>query len=156
MSTTVTVRRHRAPDRIAELEARLAQVEADSRALIARNEELICELTGTILAASRYSLRAAVADEENGRLKAANEDLRHKTIRAKAEQERLRQAVINARPRIREVPSAMVRPFAPVVVLPYVSPVPYRSTANDETQQLPILDQPQKAVWPVYATAATT
>ncbi|WP_405883564.1 hypothetical protein OG747_36305 [Streptomyces sp. NBC_01384] len=156
MSTTVTVRRHRAPDRIAELKCRLAQVEADNRALIARNEELICELTSSILAASRYSLRAAAADEENGRLLKANADLRHKTIRAKAEQERLRQAVINARPKIREVPSAMVRPYSPTVVLPYVSPVPYRSTANDETQQLPILDQPQKAVWPVYAMPVTT
>lgn len=154
MSLTTAPGKHTASYR--ELEARLAQAEADNRALIARNEGLVCELTSTILAASRYSLRAAVAEDENGRLLKANEEWRHKTIRAKAEQERLRQAVINARPKIREVPSAMVRPFAPVVVLPYVSPVPHRSTANDETQQLPVLDQPQKAVWPVYATAATT
>lgn len=154
MSLTTAPGKHTAAYR--ELEARLAQVEADNRALIARNEELVCELTGTILSASRYSLRAAAAEEENGRLKQANEEWRRTTVRAKAEQERLRQAVINARPRIREVPSAMVRPFAPVVVLPYVSPVPYRSTANDETQKLPVLDQPQPAVWPVYATPATT
>ncbi|MEU8902124.1 hypothetical protein [Streptomyces mirabilis] len=154
MSATTAPGKHTAAYR--ELEARLAQAEADNRALIARNEELVCELTSTILSASRYSLRAAAAEDENGRLKAANEEWRRTTVRAKAEQERLRQAVINARPRIREVPSAMVRPFAPTVVLPYVSPVPHRSTANDETQQLPVLDQPQKAVWPVYATPATT
>ncbi|MER5902952.1 hypothetical protein ABT150_23075 [Streptomyces mirabilis] len=154
MSITTAPGKHTAAYR--ELEARLAQLEADNRVLIARNEELVCELTGTILSASRHSLRAASAEEENGRLKQANEEWRRTTVRAKAEQERLRRAVINARPKIREVPSAMVRPFAPVVVLPYVSPVPYRSTANDETQQLPVLDKPQSAVWPVYATPATT
>jgi hypothetical protein len=154
VSVTIAPGKHTAAYR--ELEARLAQAEADNRALIARNEELVCELTSAILSAIRYSLRAATAEDENGRLLKANEDLRHATIRAKAEQERLRQAVINARPRIREVPSAMVRPFAPQVDLPYVSPVPYRSTANDETQQLPVLDRPQPAVWPVYAMPATT
>lgn len=152
MSVITAPGRHTAAYR--ELEARLAQVEADNQALIARNEELVCELTNAILSASRYSLQAAAAEEENGRLLKANADLRHTTIRAKAEQERLRQAVVNARPRIREVPSAMVRPYSPVVVLPYVSPVPHRSTANDETQQLPALDRPQPAVWPVYATPA--
>jgi phosphoenolpyruvate carboxylase len=152
--TTTAPGKHTAAYR--ELEARLAQVEADNQALIARNEELVCELTSTILSASRYSLRAAAAEDENGRLLKANADLRHTTIRAKAEQERLRQAVVNARPKLHPVPTDLVRPFAPVVVLPYVSPVPHRSTANDETQQLPVLDRPQPAVWPVYAMPATT
>ncbi|NUP38942.1 MAG: hypothetical protein HOY76_18485 [Streptomyces sp.] len=125
-----------------ELEARLAQAEADNQALIAANEDLVCELTRTILDASRHSMRAAVAEEENGRLKARVRELGDKVIRAGAEHARLRQAVVNARPRIREVPTALVRPFAPEVVLPYVSPVPYRSTANDETQQLPVIDMP--------------
>ncbi|GHD70472.1 hypothetical protein GCM10010317_077830 [Streptomyces mirabilis] len=156
MSATVTVRRHRAPDRIAELEACIAQLEGEKAALEKANDQLACDLTRTVIRASQDAMWRAQADEENGRLKARVKELGDKVIRAGAEQERLRQAVINARPKIREVPSAMVRPFAPVVVLPYVSPVPYRSTANDETQQLPVLDQPQKAVWPVYATAATT
>ena len=63
-----------------------------SPALVARNEELICELTSTILSASRYSARATVADEENGRLKAANKELRHTVIRAKAEPGLLRKS----------------------------------------------------------------
>lgn len=155
MSLTVTARgKHSAAYR--ELEAKLAQVEADNEALIAANEDLVCELTRSIIRGSQDAIRKAEAEEENGRLKAANETLRHATIRAKAEQDRLRQAVINARPRIREVPTDLVRPYSPVVVLPYVSPVPHRSTANDETQQLPVLDQPQRAVWPVYAARATT
>lgn len=155
MSLTVTARgKHTAA--YLELEARVQQLEADNEALIAANEDLVCDLTRTIIRACQNEMRIAIAEEENGRLKAANEELRRKTVRAQAEQERLRRAVVAARPKPREVPSEMVRPFAPVVVLPYVSPVPYRSTANDETQQLPILDQPEPAVWPVYAMRATT
>lgn len=143
-----TAGRHSAAARIAALEARLTQAESDNRALTARNEELICELTGTILSASRYSLRAAAAEEENGRLKESHKELRHTVIRARAEQDRLRRAVINARPKIQQVPTDLVRPYSPVVQWPYVSPVPYRSTANDETQQLPVIDQPEP--WPAY------
>lgn len=146
--------RHTAAHRIAELEARVRQLEADNRELIARNEELICELTSTILSASEYSLRAAAAEGENGRLKASHTELRHATIRAKAEQERLRRAVVNARPKLHPVPTELARPFAPVVQWPYVPPLPYRSTANDETQQLPLIDLPEPAVWPVYAMRA--
>lgn len=143
----------RAPDRIAELEARIreleasqddyvAQLEAENASLLADNEQLACDLTRTILRACQDAMWRAQTDEENRALKAANKNLRHTTIRAKAEQERLRRAVINARPRIREVDTQLVRPYSPVVVLPYVSPVPHRDTSNDETQQLPIIDRP--------------
>ncbi|WP_158101851.1 hypothetical protein [Streptomyces swartbergensis] len=40
------------------------------------------------------------------------------------------------------MPTDLVRPYSPIVCLPYVSPVPWRDTSNDDTQQLPILDQP--------------
>lgn len=140
MSVTAAPGRHTAAYR--ELEARLAQAEAGNRALIARNEVLVCELTSTIISASQYSARAATAEEENGRLQASHKELRHTVIRAKAEQERLRRAVVAARPRIREVDTRLVRPYSPVVVLPYVSPVPYRDTSNDETQQLPVIERP--------------
>lgn len=129
-------------DRLADTEARLDQAEADNRALTAANEDLVCHLARTIIDASRHSMRAAVADEENGRLKTRVKELGNKVIRAAANEARLRQAVINARPRIREVPTDLVRPYSPVVCLPYVSPVPYRSTANDETQQLPAIELP--------------
>lgn len=156
MSITLAARgKHRADDRIAELEARIAelesgqddyvqQLEADNEVLAAANEDLVCELARTIISASGHSMRAAVAEEENGRLKVRVRELGDKVIRAGAEHQRLRQAVINARPLIREVPCAMVRPYSPEVVLPYVSPVPYRSTANDETQQLPAIELPQR------------
>lgn len=125
----------RADDRIAELEARIRELETT-------NEKLSCDLARTIVRASQDAMWRAQADEENGRLKKRVRELGDKVIRGAAEHARLRQAVINARPRIREVPTDLVRPYSPEVVLPYVSPVPYRSTANDETQQLPILDLP--------------
>ncbi|MFE5368113.1 hypothetical protein [Streptomyces mirabilis] len=157
MSLTIAARgKHRADDRIAELEAKLAQAEADNQTLIAANEDLVCELTRSIIRGSQDAIRRAEAEEENGRLKARVKELGDKVIRSGAEQQRLRRAVVNARPKIHPVPTDLVRPFAPVVVLPYVSPVPHRSTANDKTQELPVLDRPEQAVWPVYATPATT
>lgn len=50
--------------------------------------------------------------------------LQNKVIRAEADKARLRQAVVDARPRITVVDTQLVRPYAPVVVLPYTSPVP--------------------------------
>ncbi|MFJ6566552.1 hypothetical protein ACIQNU_03975 [Streptomyces sp. NPDC091292] len=90
----------------------------------------------------RDAILVAQLRAELAAVTAANEEWRRATIRAKAEQQRLRQAVINARPRITTVPTALVRPYSPVVVLPYVPPVPHRDTSNDTTQALPILDQP--------------
>jgi hypothetical protein len=145
VSLTVTARaKHSAA--YLELEARIRQLEADKAALAKANDQLACDLTRTVIRASQDAMWRAQADEENGRLKKANKELRHTVIRAKAEQERLRRAVVNARPRIREVACQMVRPYSPEVVLPYVSPVPHRSTANDETQQLPVIELPKPAV----------
>lgn len=140
--TVIAGGRHRAATR-AELEARIRQLESDKAALQRANDQLACDLTRSILRASQDAMWRAQADEENGRLKKRVRELGDKVIRGAAEHARLRQAVINARPRIREVPTELVRPFAPVVQLPYVSPVPYRSTANDETQQLPAIELPQ-------------
>ena len=142
---TPSTGRHSASARIAELEARIAVLEADKAALVAANEQLACDLTRTVIRASQDAMWRAQADEENGRLKTRVRQLGDKVIRAGAEQQRLRQAVINARPRIMQVPSQMVRPYAPEAVWPYVSPVPYRSTANDETQQLPVIELPKGA-----------
>lgn len=146
MSLTAAPGKHTAAYR--ELEARLARAEADNRALTARNEELVCELTSTIISASQYSARAAVAEEENGRLKDSHKDLRHTVIRAKAEHERLRRAVVNARPRITVAYQNLDRPYISHVQIPYPVPVG-ECTANDETQQLPILDLPESP-WPAY------
>lgn len=132
----------RAEDRIAELEAQLAQTQADNRALVADNEDLTRALAAAVILSCQDEMRVAIAEEENGRLKARVKELGDKVIRGAANEARLRQAVINARPRITQVPTELVRPYSPEVVLPYVSPVPYRSTANDETQQLPVIELP--------------
>ena len=132
----------RADSRVAELEARIRRLEADKQALAKANEQLAHDLTRSILRASQDAMWRAQADEENTRLKARVRDLGNKVIRAGAEHARLRQAVINARPRIREVPTDLVRPYSPIVQLPYTSPVPWRDTSTDQTQQLPVLDWP--------------
>jgi len=79
---------------------------------------------------------------ESTAVKTANEELRRTVIRAKAEQERLRRAVVNARPKIGVAYQRLDRAYVSEVQLPYPVPVG-RSTANDETQQLPVIDQPQ-------------
>ncbi|MFF0166734.1 hypothetical protein [Streptomyces prasinus] len=135
-----------------ELSARARQVEDDNRQLTAANEDLVCELARSIIRGSQAALRAAELEAENQALKARVKTLSHKVCRSAAEQERLRRAVVNARPRIREVPTDLVRPYSPVVQLPYVSPVPYCDTSAEQTQELPILDQPQP--WPTYQVTA--
>jgi len=143
MSITVTARgKHTAA--YLELEARVAQLEADNQALIAANEDLVCDLTRSVIRGCQDEMRIAVAEEENRRLKARVRELGDKVIRAGAEKQRLRQAVINARPRITVAVQQLDRPYVSHVQIPYPVPVG-RSTANDETQQLPILDLPQPA-----------
>jgi hypothetical protein len=127
-----------------ELRDRARQMEADNRQLIAANEELVCELTRSVIHGCQSATRAAELETELAAVKAANEDLRRATIRAKAEQERLRQAVINARPRITKVDTQLVRPYSPVVALPYTSPVAWVDTSSEDTAELPVLD------WPTY------
>ncbi|MFJ4925368.1 hypothetical protein [Streptomyces sp. NPDC088736] len=155
MSIIISTRggRHTTAHRIAELEARNAELEAENAALVGANEDLVCELTRVIVRSCNDELRIAAAEEENGRLKARVKALGDKVIRAGAEHARLRQAVINARPRISVAVQQLDRPYVSHVQVPYPVPVG-RSTANDETQLLPLIEQPEP--WPVYATAATT
>lgn len=124
----------------ADLRARRA--EADNRQLIAAVEDRERDLHTALVRGCQDAILIAHLREQLSGTVAGIRKTQGDLIRAKAEQERLRRAVVHARPRIREVPTALVRPFAPVVVLPYVSPVPYRDTSNDETQQLPILERP--------------
>ena len=117
--TVKTVGRHSPAN--AELRARRA--EADNTALIAAVEDRERELHIALVRGCQDAMLIARQKEQLAGMAVANRELRHKTIRAMAEQERLRQAVINARPRIRQVDTQLVRPYSPVVCLPYVSPV---------------------------------
>ena len=134
------------------LSAHARQVEDDNRQLTAANEDLVCELSRSIIRECQTSMRVAALEAENRALKARVKELGNKVIRGAAEQARLRQAVVNARPRIRVAPTDLVRPYSPVVQLPYVSPAPYRDTSNDATQELPILDRPEPR--PIYRVPA--
>lgn len=68
-----------------------------------------------------------------------------KIVRAEAEHRRLRTAVIAGRPRIIPVPSAMVRPYAVGIPIPYPVPLRPRDTSGEITQETPLLDLPAMA-----------
>lgn len=124
------------------LRAELRQAEADNRTLTASVEDRERELHTALVRGCQDAMRIAHLREQLAGAVAGIRKTQHDLVRAKAEQERLRRAVVNARPRIHRVDTELARPYSPVVCLPYVSPVPYRDTSNDDTQQLPVIDRP--------------
>lgn len=126
-------------------ELRARRAEADNVQLIAAVEDREREIHTALVRGCQDAMLIAQQREQLAGAVAGIRTLQHDLIRAKAEHQRLRQAVINARPRIREVPTDLVRPYSPIVCLPYVSPVPYRDSSSDETQQLPAIDRPDRA-----------
>lgn len=86
------------------------------------------------------------ATAENEALKARVKELGDQVVRQSADLARLRHALIQARPKVYQVPTRLDRPYAPAAVqLPYPVPVAGRDTSNDTTQPLPILDRPHAA-----------
>lgn len=130
--------------------ALIKQLKEDNAALIATNEDLVCELTRSLIRGMQEATARSEAETENAALKAANKNLADKVIRAGAEHARLRQAVINARPRITETVQRLDRPYVSHVQVPYPVPVQSAETTNEQTQQLPILDLPETDPWPDY------
>ncbi|MFI9244206.1 hypothetical protein ACIGXF_16815 [Streptomyces sp. NPDC053086] len=129
MSIAISVRaagKHSA----ANTDLRARRAEADNIRLTAALEDRERDLHTALIRGCQDAMRIAWLEEQRAGLVAHCRELTHKTIRALAEQERLRQAVVNARPRIREVPTDLVRPYSPVVVLPYVSPVDHEEVAS--------------------------
>lgn len=114
--------KHRADDAIAARDQRIRQLRAENNALTRETDEQAADIHRLItrscadamhIAQLKLQLDAAVREVKR---------LGNKVIRAEVEHRRLRQAVIDARPRIRVVQTDLVRPYAPVVELPYVSP----------------------------------
>ncbi|WP_185932511.1 hypothetical protein [Streptomyces sp. WAC 01325] len=124
------------------LRADLRQAETDNQALTAAIEDREREIHTALVRGCQDAMLIAHLREQLAGAVVGIRQTQHSLVRSKAEQERLRQAVVNARPRIHQVDTDLVRPFSPVVCLPYVSPVPYRDTSNDATQQLPVVDRP--------------
>jgi hypothetical protein len=100
-----------------QLKTELDQLADDNAVLTGDREDMVCALTraGIRIGDLEAELAAAVAEVRQ---------LQRRVWRDAANVARLRQAVINARPRITVVDTQLVRPFAPEVALPYVSPVP--------------------------------
>ncbi|MBD0743499.1 hypothetical protein [Streptomyces sp. CBMA152] len=129
-------------DRILTLTAANARVRADNSELIAANEVLESEARWVLIRSCSDSIRVAQLTQERDRAVAEVKRLQRKVIDAGVEHQRLRTAVTLARPRIYAVDTQLVRPFSPSYELPFVSPVPYRDTSSDTTQELPLLDRP--------------
>ncbi|WP_432077756.1 hypothetical protein [Streptomyces sp. YPW6] len=136
MSLTHPSGKHRADDRIDELAARVRELEAE-------NESLTCELTRTLLRGMRDATALAEQRTINQELIDRVEELNARVIRDGAEKRRLRQAVINARPRITEVVQRLDRPYVSHVQVPYPVPVQPADTSNDETQAIPLIYLPE-------------
>jgi len=115
--------KHRADDAIADRDERIAQLAYDNETLMQANELLVCELTRAVIRACQDSTRIAALAADLEQAVTEIRRLQRQTIRDAADKERLRQAVVDSRPRIKVVDTQLVRPYAPVVQLPYVSPV---------------------------------
>ncbi|MEU2403342.1 hypothetical protein ABZ609_03315 [Streptomyces rubiginosohelvolus] len=136
MSLTHPSGKHRADDRIDELAARVRELEAE-------NESLTCELTRTLLRGMQDATALAEQCTTNQELIDRVKKLNARVIRDGAEKQRLRQAVINARPRITEVVQRLDRPYVSHVQVPYPVPVQPADTSNDETQAIPLIYLPE-------------
>ncbi|MFF7576822.1 hypothetical protein ACFZBE_17830 [Streptomyces sp. NPDC008061] len=138
-----TTAKHRAPDRIELLEAHIRDLESTV-------QSLTCELTSTLIRGMQDATVLADTQSENRALKGRLQQLTSTVIRDGAEKARLRQAVINARPRITETVQRLDRPYVSHVQIPYPVPVQPADTTNEQTQQMPILDLPETTAWPTY------
>jgi hypothetical protein len=98
-------------------------VEADNQQLIAANEQQADEIHTALIRGCQDAMANAQLRAENTALKKRVKELGDKVIRAGAEHERLRQAVINARPRITETVQRLDRPYVSHVQVPYPVPV---------------------------------
>jgi hypothetical protein len=136
MSLTHPSGKHRADDRIDELTARVRELEAE-------NESLTCELTRALLRGMQDATALADQRTTNQELVIRVEKLNARVIRDGADKQRLREAVINARPRITEVVQRLDRPYVSHIQLPYPVPVQPADTSNDETQAIPLIYLPE-------------
>lgn len=140
---TVVVAKH-AGQTPTQLKEHIARLTVDNETVTAANEDLVSELMRAMIRVCQHATRIAELDTELAAAVSEVKRLQQKTIRDAANLERLRQAVVDARPRITVVDTQLVRPYAPEVVLPYVSPVPHHDTSNETTQELPIVELPQQ------------
>ncbi|MET8377964.1 hypothetical protein [Streptomyces microflavus] len=140
MSLTHPSGKHRADDRLAsqvrKRDDRIGELEAEI-------ESLTCELTRTLLRGMQDATALAEQRTTNRELITRVKELSNRVIRDGAEKQRLRQAVINARPRITEVVQRLDRPYVSHVQVPYPVPVQPADTSNEQTQAIPLIYLPE-------------
>ncbi|MFD9222040.1 hypothetical protein ACFWDI_18960 [Streptomyces sp. NPDC060064] len=148
LRTVRTLARHagKTPGQLKETIARLTD---DNAELTAAAEDLTCAMSTAFLRGCQDSMRIARLEAELAAAVAEVKQLQQKTYRDAANLQRLRQAVINARPLITSVTQRLDRPYVSHVQLPYPVPVG-RDMSSETTQELPILDQPEPTAWPTY------
>lgn len=130
-----------------QLKQRIAELTDDNTTVTEANELLVCELTSAMIRACKDSMRIAQLEAELAAAVAEVKRLQGKTIRSAAEQERLRQMVINARPLITSVTQRLDRPYVSHVQIPYPVPVG-RDMSGETTVETPLVDLPEP--WPTY------
>jgi hypothetical protein len=126
-----------------QLKTELDRLADDNTVLTGANEDFVCMLATAVVRGCQDSARLAQLEAERDAAVAEVRQLQRKVWRDAANLERLRQAVINARPRITYTVQALDRPYVSHVQVPYPVPVG-SSSANETTQELPILDLPQR------------
>ena len=120
------VGRHSAEHKIRELKAQVARLKDDNVTVIAANENNARDIHTALVRGCQDAIALAESRDENQQLKARVKELGDKVIRAEADKQRLRQAVINARPRITYTVQRLDRPYVSHVQVPY--PVPGSQT----------------------------
>lgn len=115
-----------------QLKTALDQLADDNAVLIGANEDFVCMLATAVVRGCQDSARIAQVEAERDAAVAEVKRLQRQVWRDAANTERLRKAVVDARPRITQMDTQLVRPFAPEVVLPYVSPVPIAVEHTDD------------------------
>jgi hypothetical protein len=126
----------------AQLKDNIRRLLKDNATVTEANETLVCELTRAMIRACQDRMRIAQAETERDAAVAEVRRLQDKVIRAGAEQARLRQAVINARPRITYAVQQLDRPYVSQVQLPFKVAVGH-DKSNETTQPLAVIDLPQ-------------
>lgn len=128
----------------AQLKDEIRLLLADNATVTAANADLECAVHKALMNTLRDAMRIAQAEAERDAAVAEVRRLQRRVIADAANLARLRQAVIQARPRYTVAVQQLDRAYVSHVQLPYRVPVG-QSTANDETQQLPLVDLPQSA-----------
>lgn len=113
-----------------QLKEDIARLKDDNAALTAAAEDLTCAMSTAFLRGCQDSMHIAELETELAAAVGEVKQLRQKVWRDAADKARLRQAVINARPRITYTVQRLDRPYVSHVQIPYPVPGPRKQVAS--------------------------